>query len=177
MITLLDLPVEIIILIEQYANSTIPLLSTCKKLYEHRYLIKFRRMAKINSINKLLYFDNFINVLCHEIQVFPVHLKYLTFGCGFDQDIKGAIPNSVTHLTFGYSFNQDIKEAIPNTVTQLTFGYYFNQNVDNLPHNLTMLSFGNNFFQPVDNLPSTLKVLIFGNNFNNSVDNFFWDFC
>ena len=99
MITLLDLPVEIIILIEQYANSTIPLLSTCKKLYEYRYLIKFRRRVVMNSINKLPYFDNFINVRCDDIQVFPVHLKYLTFGFDFNQDIKGAIPNSVTHLT------------------------------------------------------------------------------
>ena len=141
MITLLDLPAEIIILIEQYVNSTIPFLSTCKKLYEYRYLIKFGRMVVMNSINKLPYFDNFINVLCNDIQAFPVHLKYLTFGAYFNQDIKGAIPNSVTHLTFGFRFNQDIKGAIPNSVIHLTFGSHFSQDIKGvIPNSVTHLT-------------------------------------
>jgi hypothetical protein len=42
-------------------------------------------------------------------------LIHLTFGCKFNQDIKGCIPNSVTHLIFGQDFNRDIKDCIPNS--------------------------------------------------------------
>lgn len=45
-------------------------------------------------------------------------LKYLIFAPIFNQEIKGAISDSVTHLTFGSRFNQEIKNAIPNFVTQ-----------------------------------------------------------
>jgi len=110
MATLYDLPIELIIYIEQlcHERDIISILKTCKKFYGYRFLMKYRFQVHYRFISKLPYFNNFTNVIYDEIAVFPANLKSLTFAYGFDQD-KGSIPSSVTHLTFGDFFNRDIK--------------------------------------------------------------------
>ena len=110
MATLTDLPIEIIIYIEQLCNERdiVSVLKTCKKFYNYRFLMKYRFQVKYQTINKSPYFNSFTNIVYDKIAIFPVNLRYLTFAREFNQDIKGVVPNSVTHLTFGDYFNQDI---------------------------------------------------------------------
>ena len=94
----------------------------------------------------------------------------MTFGYTFNQDVRGALPQSLTHLAFGPRFNRDVgRGALPENLTHLTFGYRFNQDVSRgaLPQSLTHLTFGFEFDQDVRGaLPRSLTHLTFGAHFN-----------
>jgi len=103
----------------------------------------------------------------------PQSLTHLTFGHYFNQDVRGALPQSLTHLTFGYTFNQDVRGALPQSLTHLAFGPRFNRDVGRgaLPENLTHLTFGYRFNQDVSRgaLPQSLTHLTFGFEFDQDV--------
>ena len=108
--------------------------------------------------------------------VLPKFLEELSFGPGFNQDIRNAkLPETITHLYFGRSFNQPIKNAnFPVCLKTLELGDSFNQDVvdANLPEGLITLKLGPKFNHPLKNanLPKTLKTLYVDGDFNYDVE-------
>ena len=106
----------------------------------------------------------------------PESLEHLTFGCAFDQSLKGVtLPNSLRTLTFGHSFDQSLdRVTLPSSLQTLTFGSLFNQSLDRvtLPSSLQTLTFGERFNRSLDRviLPSSLQTLTFGDSFDQSLE-------
>ena len=121
---------------------------------------------KLVNINKKMpdyLIPRFHILVENEINNLPMNIKYLTFGCNFNQPI--ILPDSLLHLTFGDNFNQPI--ILPDPLLHLTFGVNFNQSIT-LPDSLLHLTFGWYFNQPII-LPDSLLHLEFGWFFNQPI--------
>ena len=164
---------DIIKYICHYASDKdkIQFLSVNQKMHLLKNFVNYWDMIRVEKIQKLWYFDRFINIIVDKTCTFPKNVKCLTFGWYFNQEIKDCIPLSVTHLTFGSNFNQDIKDCIPLSVTHLTFGWNFNQDIkDCIPSSVTHLIFGACFNKDIkDCIPSSVTHLTFGGCFNQDI--------
>ena len=105
----------------------------------------------------------------------PHNLKYLSFGYLFDQNIKNLY--NVKYLSLGYLFNKDITHITNNNLTHLIYNWKFNADINNINLNnykhLTHLTFGccpkNNIANVI--FPETLTNLTFDHEFNQDITN------
>ena len=96
---------NIILLICEHLHDIdkVNLLKSNKVINNLKYHIFFNQKILSSKIKNLTFSDRFTNVIIDSttIKFLSDNVTHLTFGKLFNQNIKGAIPNSVTHLTFG----------------------------------------------------------------------------
>ena len=99
------------------------LLSCNKILNTLKTYILFTSKIYINeTILNLKYYNQFTNIIVNDVNIrLPFNTKCLTFGDGFNQNIKGEIPNSVTHLTLNRDFWKKNKKNISKSIICSTF--------------------------------------------------------
>jgi hypothetical protein len=188
--SLLELPVEILLLIVHHLNGydKCQVFGTCRKLNDLQKSIFIDHRVLYAAISNHRHYDSFRNIVCSDSQqiVFPKSLRELMhpypipiipstvrkltleqYAINLPYKIA-AIPYGITHMVMHDEFNSSLQSLIPKSVTHFTLGYYYNQPIteNDIPESVTHLTFGGCFNSPIIRLPNGITHITFGNSFH-----------
>jgi hypothetical protein len=169
MITLFDLPIEIILMISKQLRCNSDILALGNLFPTVRFTLpfqttmeeykKYKYQFNISKIWKFTNADSFEDL--------PLQLVSLRFHDRFNSPLPNTFPKSLTTIIFGSYFNHPINNLLRTGLKKLFLGNKFNFPIDRLPETLELLCFGERYLHKLPEiLPNNLKHLKVGKDFN-----------